>query len=1044
MGKPALLRFGTDIADHTPMKASFLLSGFSFTASLLFVLLIGSVTAQQTATFTADDRFYRQGLELYDKEKYAAAQEKFEHYISETDRPNSERAVTAEYLAGLCAMYLFHKDAEYRLETFVDEHPESPWVRQVYFELATYNYQRRNYRKALEWFSKTDVSYLQANQKEAYTFKLAHSNFEKENFEDARTGFYDLKDGEGEFAIPSLYYYSHIAYRDGDYETALKGFRQLDQNESFKPVVPYYITQILYFQERYDEVLEYATAFIDSTDEQQVKRLPEISRLIGDAHYRRNHYDEAIPYLERFHDETLKKERSRKDFFQLGYCYYQTGEYTKALDYLNEASKEDDELAQSATYHMADCYLKLDQKAYARSAFREASEADYNREIKEDALFNYAKLAFELSYNPFNEAITAFEQYLEDYPDSPRRDEAYEFLLNVYMKTRSYEKALVSLDKIQNKDTRTKEAYQIVAYNRAVELFQAGEYERSESFFNKVDTYPVNPAISAEASYWKAELAYRKKDYSKAAALYNSFLKQPGGYQSAFYNDAHYGAGYALFNQKKYISAATAFRKYVDSFQGDDLKKKTDAYLRIGDCYYVNKEYDRAIGYYDEAIQLGQQMADYAMFQKAICYGLKGDPQREIEVLNTLIDTQLDSRYTVEAKYELGKTYLQMDQPDNALVWFENVLNEHPNSPYIKYSLLDLCLVYLKKGNNKEVIELWNRIKTEYPNDKVTVDAFNLVEEVLLEEGMMDQLPENLGLSDSDIEERVYAAAADFAITGECGKAIPKLEEYLRKYQPGLFATPANFYLANCYFENENTEAALNAFNYVISQPASDFTEQSLIAAATINYNRQNYQQALNHYIELETIAGNEQNLLEAQIGQMRCYYFLEQPQYAKEYAEKVVANPNTPEDIKTVAQLWKGRMLKEEGNYDDAYYDFAEVVKRGGKNGAEAKYHMAEIAYLKEAFKAAETEIFELIEDFSAFTDWRYKGFLLLSDVYVGLEDFFQARVTLQTILDNVQESWVRLEAASKLERLEQLENPEAEEEAKEEIEIDLNQEEE
>lgn len=1026
------------------MKASFSLSGVSLSV-LILVLLLGDIaSAQQPATFTADDRLYREGLELYDKEKFAAAQDKFEHYIATTDRPNSERAVTAEYLAGLCAMYLFHKDAEYRLETFVDEHPESPWVRQVYFELATYNYQRRNYRKALEWFEKTDASYLQADQKEEYTFKLAHSNFEKENFEEARTGFYELKDGSGEFAIPSLYYYSHIAYRDGDYETALKGFQQLDNNESFKPVVPYYITQILYYQQRYDEVLNYATAFIDSTDEKDVKRLPEISRLMGDAHYRKNNYDKAIPYLERYHDETMKKDRSRKDFFQLGYCYYQTGEFTKALEFLNEASKEDDELAQSATYHMADCYLKLDQKAYARSAFREASEMDYNREVKEDALFNYAKLAFELSYNPFNEAITAFEQYLEDYPDSPRRDEAYEFLLNVYMKTRSYEKALSSLDKIQNKDTRTKEAYQIVAYNRAVELFQAGEYDRSETFFNKVDTYPVNPAISAEASYWKAELAYREKDYSKAAGLYNNFLQQPGGYQSEFYNEAHYGAGYALFNQKKYVSAATAFRKYVDSFKGDDLKKKTDAYLRIGDCYYVNKEYDRAIGYYDQAIELGQQMADYAMFQKAICYGLKGEPQREIEVLNELIETQLDSRYTVEAKYELGKTYLQQDQPDNARKWFENVLQEHPNSPYIKYSLLDLCLVYLKKGNNQKVIELWNRIKTEYPNDKVTVDAFNLVEAVLLDEGMMDELPENLGLSDTDIEERVYAAAADFAITGECEKAIPKLEEYLRKYQPGLYATPANFYLASCYFENGDTDAALNAFNYVISQPASDFTEQSLIAAATINYNQKNYQQALNHYIELETIAGNDQNLLEAQIGQMRCYYFLEQPQYAKEYAEKVIANNNTPADIRTVAQLWKGRILKEEGSYDDAYYDFVEVVKRGGKQGAEAKFHMAEIAHLKGANKAAETEIFELIEDFSAFTEWRYKGFLLLSDVYVGLEDFFQARVTLQTILDNVDEAWVRMEAEKKLQDLEELENPESDELQEEEIEIDLNQEEE
>jgi TolA-binding protein len=1025
------------------MKASLhFLFALSF---LVFPALCGSaLIAQKTATFAADDVLYREALELYDKEKYAAAQQKFERYMAETDKPDSERAITAEYLAGLCAMYLFHKDAEYRLETFVQDHPESPWVRQVYFELATYNYQRKRYKKALEWFEQTDARYLQPNKKEEFLFKRAHANFEQENYDAARTDFFELKSSDGEFGTPSLYYYSHIAYTDGEWETALEGFQTLEKNPSFKPIVPYYITQILYNQGRYEGLLDYAPAFIDSTGESEVKRLPEISRLIGDAHYRENDYEAAIPYLLRYHDDTRKSDRSREDFFQLGYSYYQTGGYEEALEYLNEASKEEDELAQSAVYHMADCYLKLDQKAYARTAFREASEMDFNREIKEDALFNYAKLAFELSYNPFDEAITAFETYLENYPDSPRRDEAYEFLLNVYMKTKAYEKAIASLERIENKDTRTKEAYQIVAFNRGVELFQAGKHDAAENFFNKVDTYKVNPMISAEAMFWKAELAYRKREYSRATALYNQFLSEPGSYQSPFYNDAHYGAGYSLFNQKKYVSAATAFRKYIDRFAGDDVKKKTDALLRIGDCYYVNKDYGQAISYYDQAIAVGQQMADYAMYQKALCHGLMGNSDAEISVLTELIETQIDSRYTEDAKYELAKTYLQRDEPANARKWYENILNEHPNSRYVKYSLLDLCLVYLKTGNNPKVIELWNTIKTKYPNDKVTVDAFNLVEEVLIEEGMLDELPENLGLTDADIEDKVYSAAADYAITGQCAQAISKLEDYLRKYQPGLYATPANFYLANCYFESGRIDDALNAYNYVISQPVSDFTEQSLIAAATINYNRKNYDQALNHYIELETIAGTDKNLLEAQIGQMRCYYFIDQLSYAKEYAEKVIANADTPDDILVVAHLWKGRILKEEGNYDDAYYDFAEVVKRGGAKAAEAKYNMAEIAYLKEAYKAAETEIFELIEKYSGFEEWKFRGFLLLSDVYVGLEDYFQARVTLQTIMDNVDADWVRLEAEQKLRMLEELENPEEDSTDDEEIEIDLNPEEE
>lgn len=1006
----------------------------------LFLAFAPSVEAQKTASFTSIDRIYREALDLFDKEKYAAAQRKFEEFIALKQDPLSERSVNAEYYAGLCAMNLYHKDAEYRLEQFVENHPASAWSKRAYFELAVHNYKRKSYRKAIDWFEKSNPRDLQPEERDSYNFKRGHAHFEQDQFADARQFLQPVKDGNSEFQRPALYYYSHIVYSEGQFETALNGFKQLENDPNFAPIAPYYITQILYKQGRYDEVLEYAPKLIDSTSTVGVKRLPEISRLVGDAHYRRSNYAEALPYIERYHAEVPKKERSREDFFQLAYCYYQTGEFAKALSQFSEATNEDDELAQTATYYMGDCYLRLDQKPYARTAFKEASEKDFNREIKEDALFNYARLAFELSYNPFHEAITAFETYLERYPDSPRREEAYEFLLNVYMRTRAYEKALNSLDKIVNKDARTKEAYQIVAFNRGVELFQSQQYASAESFFDKVAIYPINASFTAEALFWKAELAYRNKEYSKAAGLYNAFLKEPGAYTSEFYNEANYGTGYSLFNQEKYVSSLTAFRKFIDQFKGDDLKKKGDALLRIADSYYVTKDYGQAIAYYDQAIVLNQQMTDYALYQKSLCHGLNGDTQKKIQGLTALIENEVDSRYTVDSKYELAKTYLQRDQLNEARKWYEIILREHPNSAYIKYSLLDMCLIFVKTGENNRVVEFWNRIKTEYPNDRVTIDAYNLVETVLLEEGLMDQLPDNLGLSNSDIEGKVYSAAADFAISGDCDKAIPRLEEYLRKYQPALYGTAANYYLANCFFGKGQMDDALNGFNFVLSQPTSDFSEQSLVTAATINYNNKNYPQALNHYIELEGIARTDRNLLEAQIGQMRCYYLLNQKDYALEYSEKVIANPNTPSDILPVAHLWKGRMLKENGNLDDAYNNFSEVIKSGGVRAAEAKYNMAEIAYLKKAYKPAETEIFQLVEKYSAFDEWKFKGFLLLADVYVGLSDYFQARTTLTTIIANVSTPWVVEGAQSRLESLDRLEAGESDSEKRREIEIDLN----
>jgi tetratricopeptide (TPR) repeat protein len=195
--------------------------------------------------------------------------------------------------------------------------------------------------------------------------------------------------------------------------------------------------------------------------------------------------------------------------------------------------------------------------------------------------------------------------------------------------------------------------------------------------------------------------------------------------------------------------------------------------------------------------------------------------------------------------------------------------------------------------------------------------------------------------------------------------------------------------------------------------------------AATINYNKKNYQVAADHYTELEQVAVQKLNVLEAQIGLMRCHYFLGNKDLAATFADKVVLNANTPDDIKTTGFLWRGRIRMDKNDDAGATLDFKEVMKKGGGNAAEAKYHIAYMYYRSGQYDKAEEELFQHIEKYSAFAEWKYKAFLLLADVYVGMKDYFQTRTTLDQILERVQEQWVRDEATRKLAELDALENP-------------------
>ena len=103
---------------------------------LILSVLIGvavQLNAQPPISFYDNTRIYREALELFDHEKYVPAMEKFQEYTALEKDPQHALRINSEYYSGICALYLRHKDAEYQLEQFVLEHPDSPWKMRAYF-----------------------------------------------------------------------------------------------------------------------------------------------------------------------------------------------------------------------------------------------------------------------------------------------------------------------------------------------------------------------------------------------------------------------------------------------------------------------------------------------------------------------------------------------------------------------------------------------------------------------------------------------------------------------------------------------------------------------------------------------------------------------------------------------------------------------------------------------------------------------------------------------------------------------------------------------
>ena len=1010
---------------------------------VLYLLVIPFVlNAQKTAVYTDELSSYKDGMDLFDKEKYVAAQNKFNKVIELINDNQDEISINAQYYSAVCALELFNRDAENLLNEFVKQHPESPKVQRVYFQLGKYYYRRKKWDDAVEWYEKVDKFKLSKEELAEYYFKKGYSHFQEEEYKEAGASFIEIKETESEYQAPSLYYYSHIAYHDKNYQTALEGFSRIKDKKGFNTIVPYYIVQIYYLQNRHDKVLEYGPALLDSIKPQKAD---EISGIIGDSYYQKQKYDEAVPYLLRYHKGNST---SREEKYQLAYCHYRSASYKEAIPLYGKVNRVKDKLGQLASYQLADCYQKIDEKSFAMNAFKDASELDFDPEIQEDALFNFAVLAYELSANPYDDAITAFESYIQTYPNSSRKSDAYQYLVNVYMTTKNYTEALNSLDKLnKNDDIRLQSAYQMVTYNRGVELFINDKYNSAIEMLKKVKTYPIDKKLNAESKYWIAEAYYAQGKYLNAITSFKSFIAEPGSYGLKYYSQSHYDLGFCYYNRKEYKKAIEEYRQYV-SLEKNDFKKINDAYLRTADAYFLEKDDKQAIKYYSKAIELNERQKDYAMFQKAMSEGYLGEHDNKIKTLNSLISSFSATDYKVNAKFELGESNRIIKNYNQALKHYEDVVEQYPNNLLSKKALLYMAQINFVEKDYNASERIYLRILNNNPDNQDCHASLEGLKDVYAATDKIDEWGNLTKMHDCgsgwNVDSVYFSESIEkFYLEADCDKVISNGAKFIKSSPNSYYITTANYYVAECLFSQDKKDEALVYYENVLAKPNNSHTETSLQRASNMLYNLEQHQKALAYFEKLEKIATKELNLLDARIGKMNCNYYLKNYTAAKENASKVIKNANTPEYISIKAHLIEGMSYFYLGDYDKAEDELLQTNELTKTiTGAEARYHVCLIYNLQGDYKKSEEDIFEFVKQKPTYSYWIAKAYILLADNYVHLGDNFQAKQTLRSIIEHYKndDDIVPL-AEEKLAEIIEAENAEEEEKNTRSMTIDLGE---
>lgn len=1027
-------------------------------AVLLFASLLASpLLAQQTTIYTEAYKTYKRGVNFYDTGLYGKAQDEFREVIrllQPTNEPEHELLKTkAELFFAKSAVQLELPEGEKLILDFVRNKAPDPISNQALIEIANYYFNAKDYDKAVEYYAKIPTSGMSRDQRSKVRFQLGYALFVQKRFTKAQQNFEAIKTFQNEYFYPTNYYLGLCYFFDGEYRDAIKSFKVVEKSKRYSPHIPYYLCQIYFAEGQYKDLIKYA---MPKLQERNLRKIKEIHQLVGQSYFEEGEYNNAIYYLE-YYAERSSKLRP-EEFYQLGFTQYQVAKDTennlsreerqitleKAVKSFKELSGQDSKIAQHAMYSLGDIYIQLGDKYKARNAFADAKRLNYDSFVKEEALFQYAKLSYELKFN--REALQAL---LDFQPDSKYYMDAQTLMSDIFLSFKDYQKAMELIEGLPEKTPQIRETYQQVTFLRGLQVLKDdNDTQKAKNLFNKSLQYPIDPRTKALSLFWLADIAHREKRYNASIQQLNQFLTLAKTLnnlpdESSIFN-ANYIQGYNYLKQKNYTAALGFFQEAVAGIKrnrsfirNQQMKDQIlgDAILRAGDCFFKRKQYNDAVVFYNEAISKRYTGHVYAIYQKAIIEGLRGRVTEKILALENLANNYEKSSYADDALLALGQTYQEIGQLNKAIPPLRRLINDYRDkSPLVNKAYLALGLISYNQGNLQGAINYYKRIFSNNPDDDERVAALQALEEIYVDDlgdadsyfAFLESLPGYDNLNDAIRDSINFKAAEAQFENAKYERAIQAYTDYILKFPPpkGRYTREAHYHRAESYAVLKRYDEAFVDYEYIVSLGQTQYYLKALEKAAIIAYNhRQNFAKSFDLYSQLELAATSPELRFEAQLGALRSAYRVGNASAVYDLAGKVLNNPSATQSQTAAANFYLGKMAYDEKDYDNALEAFQQVIRLSDNElTAEARYLEAYIYYLRRNLERAQELCLSANSASSGYPYWAAKSVILLSDIFAEKGDIYNARAALEALLENYTEDPELVQEAQR--KLDQLNN--------------------
>jgi TolA-binding protein len=279
--------------------------------------------------------------------------------------------------------------------------------------------------------------------------------------------------------------------------------------------------------------------------------------------------------------------------------------------------------------------------------------------------------------------------------------------------------------------------------------------------------------------------------------------------------------------------------------------------------------------------------------------------------------------------------------------------------------------------------------------------------------------------ANGSVENLEYESAKNLYLNEKYDKAIIALQKYINNYPNSINSFEAKYYIADSYYNSNDKPNALKFYSQVVSENRTTFVTKSALRAATIEVSNKNYRNAITNFRTVLFTTQNKRDIVAAWQGLSETYFMSGNQDSVIVFCREIINNGGSiVMGATNKAQLQLGKAYMQKTDYQKAEEEFKKTIAMAkDNNGAEAKYLIGEMQYKSRKHKESIKILQELAQDFSEFVFWYEKSFLLITDNYIGMNDYYMAKATLKSIIEN-SEIPETIDAAKK--KLKDIENKE------------------